>query len=380
MFHSSARSTTLMAVLLLVGAMVLVACGGRSAPRAEATKEPVVLVVTASPTEEPTAEATAEATAEPTEEPTAEVAEDPTAAPDSEPTVETTDSSGSTDSQTDIQGEFTDVRINYDVVKNGKKGMEVVSDFKVEGAKSKRCHIAAYFTLSDGTPLKAGDNPVYSTDDGNVSVGDDFIPKFDSSEFTDYALFIPYEALNFESGSLQADVKVVLRLYDDKTKTFFAKSPEKEFTYSQGDAAEATDTPADSEVAGKVTDLKVDYDVSEGGKKGMRINVNFEVEHGKGVKCHIAAYFSYADGKKLVAGKDETYSTPDGQVAIFDSFTPKYDSSEFSDYPLFLPYEALNFKPGAGSSDLKFVVKLYTTPEKPFFAESEDYPFEYSQK
>jgi hypothetical protein len=368
--HPSTYRKMLKAALLLVVGVLLASCGGRSAPQAEATKEPVVVIVTAAPTEEPTAEATEEPTAKPTKVPT----EEPTAEPAAEPTAETTDSTSSGDTQTDIQGEFEDVRLNYDVVKNGKKGLEIVSDFSVENAKSKRCHIAAYFSLSDGRPLKAAKDAVYSTDDGNVSVGDDFIPKYDSSKFTDYTLFIPYDAFNFEEGSGEADIKVVLRLYDDKTKSFFAKSPEKEFTYTQGQPSNT------KEVTGKVTDLKVEFNVTEGGKKGMRIATNFTVNDAKGVKCNIAAYFSYADGKKLVAGDDEEFKTPDGQVAVFDTFTPKYDSSDFSDYPLFIPYSALNFKPGAGKADLKLVVKLYTTVEKPFFAESEAYEFEYTQK
>lgn len=80
------KTRSLLAALLLLGA--LASCAAKPTP--EPTAEP-----TAQPTVEPTAQPTQEPTAQPTAEPTIEPTQEPTAQPTEEPTVEPTeDSSG----------------------------------------------------------------------------------------------------------------------------------------------------------------------------------------------------------------------------------------------------------------------------------------------
>lgn len=85
----SKKNWYLLLIMLLVGSLVLVACGGDATeePAAQPTAEPVV-EPTEEPMEEPTEEPMEEPTEEPMEEPTEEPMEEPTEEPAEEPTEE----------------------------------------------------------------------------------------------------------------------------------------------------------------------------------------------------------------------------------------------------------------------------------------------------
>jgi hypothetical protein len=127
---------------------------------------------------------------------------------------------------------------------------------------------------------------------------------------------------------------------------------------------------------GDIENVDVDYDVSENGISGMRIHGKFTVDGLQEIRCHIAAYFYYADGRVLTAN-DPAYSTTDGQVSVGADFIPDKVSFHEDDFTLFIPYQALNILDGSGKSDLKFVVKLYNWRDKTFLDDQEKY-FYYS--
>jgi hypothetical protein len=102
--------------------------------------------------------------------------------------------------------------------------MRVHASFTVQYGYDVSCRLIGYFYYddSDNTPLKSGDAK-YRTKEGNVSASVYFKPAYDPAVYKDLQMFVPYDALNMESGD-EYDLKFYLSLYDNEGQRFFGKS------------------------------------------------------------------------------------------------------------------------------------------------------------
>lgn len=118
---------------------------------------------------------------------------------------------------------YQGARIVHNVTVKGKKGMRVHAKFTVKHGLDVACTMIAYFYYDDedNTPLTAG-NPNYRTRDGNVSGQTNFTPAYDPAVYNDLQIFVPYDALNMDSG--ESDLKFYLALYDKEGERFFGRS------------------------------------------------------------------------------------------------------------------------------------------------------------
>jgi hypothetical protein len=125
---------------------------------------------------------------------------------------------------------YEGARIVHNVTVKGEKGMRVHANFKVRYGLDVPCMMIAYFYYDDedNTPLKSGDAN-YRDKKGNVSAHINFTPAYDPAVYNDLQLFVPYEALNMESGEKYA-LKFYLALYDKEGGRFFGKSGWYKFT------------------------------------------------------------------------------------------------------------------------------------------------------
>jgi len=128
----------------------------------------------------------------------------------------------------DPEAVFESARIVHNVTVDGEKGMRVHAKFQVKYGKGVPCRMIAYFYYddSDNTPLKASaeaDYRAYRTVKGQVSASTRFTPAYDPAVYNDLQLFVPYEALNMESGDTY-DLKFYLSLYDNEGQRSFGKS------------------------------------------------------------------------------------------------------------------------------------------------------------
>ncbi len=119
---------------------------------------------------------------------------------------------------------YEGARIVHNVTVNGEKGMRVHANFRVQYGLNVPCMMIAYFYYddADNTPLKSGDAN-YRDKKGNVAATTNFTPAYDPAIYNDLQLFVPYEALNMESGEKYA-LKFYLALYDKEGGRFFGKS------------------------------------------------------------------------------------------------------------------------------------------------------------
>lgn len=128
-------------------------------------------------------------------------------------------------SVTDPEAVYQGARIVHNVTVKGEKGMRVHAKFTVKHGLSVSCRMIAYFYYddSDNTPLRAGDDARYRDQKGNVSAYTNFTPGYDPAVYNDLQIFIPYDALNMESGD-EYDLKFYLSLYDNEGQRFFERS------------------------------------------------------------------------------------------------------------------------------------------------------------
>ena len=124
----------------------------------------------------------------------------------------------------DPEATYQGARIVHNVTVGGVKGMRVHANFTVKYGYDVSCRLIAYFYYddTDNQPLKSADKK-YMTKEGNVSAQASFKPAYDPAVYKDLQLFVPYDALNMESGS-EYDLKFYLSLYDNEGERFFGKS------------------------------------------------------------------------------------------------------------------------------------------------------------
>ena len=113
--------------------------------------------------------------------------------------------------------------------------------------------------------------------------------------------------------------------------------------------------PRSAAPSAKFERIWVDYDVTEGGLKGMRIHTKFTVYGMKNVASYMAIYFETGDGKRLKDNDKSFYSTS-GEVAVYRELKIDYDPGVYADLTVFMPYSQLDLEPG--EYDLKMDVDL----------------------
>ena len=125
-------------------------------------------------------------------------------------------------------------------------------------------------------------------------------------------------------------------------------APEKSVTPKTTPTKESK-TPAleenDPDVTVKFDGVDVDYNVTEDGRKGMRMSVNFTVTGMKGKDSYLAIHIQTRDGDPLPANPGD-YRDVKGNLAAFQTLKPDYDDTEYTGLELFLPYDEIDLPVG----------------------------------
>ena len=121
------------------------------------------------------------------------------------------------------------------------------------------------------------------------------------------------------------------------------------------------------EIEGKIDKVWQEHNVYKDDEKGMNIHINFTVDNVKGVRCCIAAYFSFQGGQ-IISGVSEEFMTTNDQAVVSEYFTPSYDSARYNDVQLFMPYEELYLAEGY-HHHCEFEIQIYVNNTEVVFAE-----------
>lgn len=244
---------------------------------------------------------------------------------------------------------FQKIRVEHNLIVQGKKGMKIFVDFKVYDMKGMDGFLAIYFQKLDGTPLKDR-NGKYRTTNGNVATYEEISPGYQSTVYEDFDLFMPYEELDLPSGNheIKMDIDVVT---DDgelvSHLTFY------NLTCSNSGCIEGKNPRA------TVDKVWVDYDVTQGGRKGMRIHLKANIFDMNGREGYFAFYIQKEDGTPVTT-TNKTFQSIDrersGQLAVYYSIKPGFANTLYEDANVFLPYDEIKLPKGV--YDLQIDVDL----------------------
>lgn len=246
---------------------------------------------------------------------------------------------------------FERMWIDYNVMEGDVKGMRIHVKFRIYNLKDMNCNLVVYFLDNNNKPLKDYNKKYYSTQ-GNVAIFEKLKPAYDRTVYDDLQMFLPYKELDLLDGNynLKLDAKLV---FDDgrllKDLTVYP------FVYNQGKNTSTTPTQPVYKATGRLDRTWVEYDITEKGRRGMRIHVKFTASNLKNVNAYLAVYFEKKDGVRLKTN-ESAYASKNGDVALYFEIKPAYDNAVYNDAQLFIPYEELSLR--RGKHDLRMDVDL----------------------
>ena len=119
---------------------------------------------------------------------------------------------------------------------------------------------------------------------------------------------------------------------------------------------------ANSSPAGKINNVTLNLDQYSEGVKGVQIIASLEIDNAAGLNCQLIAWFEFSNGQVLKDGNGR-YKSGNGQVATYDNFSPRYESSVYKAFKLFLPYDELHLEK-EGRHDIRFNLGLFVGNDK----------------
>ncbi len=228
---------------------------------------------------------------------------------------------------------FKDAWIDYDVKEGDEDGMRIHVSCEVTGLRNVSSKIVARVADEDSKYLTS-DNTSYSNSNSEIETSFDMKPGFATTVFKDADMFLPYSAIGVEPGVYNLKLDIDLNY---ASGTLIQHLTWKEFKFTRDDVKE--------DITAKVKKINVDYDVTEGGRKGMRLHVNFEVTGLKGVDSKITARIQKESGDYLTS-RSASFSNSQGQFETSFDMKPGYPTAVFEDATMFVPYNEINLRKG----------------------------------
>lgn len=231
---------------------------------------------------------------------------------------------------------FKDLWIDYNVTQGGAKGMRIHVKFTTYGMRNLDSYMAIYFLDNSSRPLKDKNGKLASTA-GDVAVYREMKPLYDPADYEDFDVFMPYTEFDLPDGNwdLKMDVKLIY-----KQGGLIQQLTTKGFNYKQGD------TTNNSEVTWKFNRVWVDYNITQGGRKGMLVHASYEVTGLRGVSSYLSVRVINTDSDTFVRGISASYKNSEGHLRGYFSMNPRYDTTLYEDASVFLPYSEFNLSRG----------------------------------
>jgi hypothetical protein len=250
-------------------------------------------------------------------------------------------------SSTAPSAKFDRVWVDYDVKENGVNGMRIHAKFTVYGMKNVPSYIAIYFEDINGVRLRDKNKKIYSSAN-EVAIYKALDIGYDPGVFDDVSVFMPYEELELAAGkyALRMDIDLIY-----KAGGLIQHLTFENFSFTQPEAVTSPTTTNEA----TVNKIWIEYDVTENGRKGMRVHADFKVYGLKGIDSYIAIYIQRENGDALKSNSTG-YSSVDGTLALFKVLKPGFEPTLYEDAQLFLPYDEIPV--GNGEFNLKLDIDL----------------------
>jgi subtilisin family serine protease len=120
--------------------------------------------------------------------------------------------------------------------------------------------------------------------------------------------------------------------------------------------AGATVPPDSGAATAVIHQISTHHNVDVAGIKGMRLLVNFDVDHLQGRTGRLIATFYDKSSGQALRDRNGRYTDNAGRVAVTLNFTPSYERTRYTGAELFMPYSEMEL--GAGEYELYFVATI----------------------
>lgn len=175
--------------------------------------------------------------------------------------------SGAVSIKASKSSEIKSVTVSNDATVDGKKGLSVKVSFVVRGMNGKDGTLSCYFYDVEGNALR-NNNDYYGTSGtpSNVAASRSFKPRYDSSEYTDYEITIPYDELHL-SGTYSRTLRVDVIVWDTSV------SPNKKLVRKSNTTFNCVPNVSYLKVDGTTSDKTVSFRAS-GGRVNFSVDTN----------------------------------------------------------------------------------------------------------
>lgn len=247
------------------------------------------------------------------------------------------------------QATINSVRQEHNIYNNNQKGMAIYVTFSVDHFLNRPGTLLATFSDRLSGQTLTDNNGNFTTPAGQVATQKSFQSPYDTTQYTDFALFLPYNELDLPLGDYKLAFQ--LTLLDDSTGQTVAISDPINFSYTQNQTTLAKAT---------ITDTAFKYDAEQNNEIGLQLSVDFEALNLRGQGGQVVAYFYFGDeSNRPLLDFNDRYVTPYGTVGTGRTFTPATNTASYDNFNLFIPYSELHMAPGA--YELKFYLVIWTT-------------------
>ena len=243
---------------------------------------------------------------------------------------------------------FKSCWIDYNVTESGRRGMRIHVNFEVTGLKGVDSKIVARVQNEEGDFLAS--NSSYANGEGELETSYSIKPGYPTTEYEDADMFLPYSEIKVGKGVWNLKLDIDLNYEDGELIQHLGV---EEFEYNP--ATGASEASKKDDVSAKVKRVWIDYNVTERGRKGMRVHVNFEVSGLKGVDAKLVARVQ-KDNDEFLTSTSAGYSNESEQLEISYDIKPGYPVTVYEDATMFLPYSEIVIRKGVW--DLKLDIDL----------------------
>ncbi|GEM_PF-1011531 len=269
--------------------------------------------------------------------------------------------------------------IEYDVAAEdgGESGIKVHTQVHAIGYRDQEVRAAIFFYNADGSPLSCANMSAdYCGVDNGITVQTVLVPSFDDTIWEDYWFWIPYSG--FPDG-LQGEVNFTAQANVGLNGAGSLENPSAAepfiIDFGGGSSSNPSTTTADFSI--NIESQEFDTTGDHSTDSGLRTYLKFTAEGAKDTGVRVALFFYFEDGSKVQCDKsfDDYYCDPSGNLTVQEVVTPQYDSSEWTDYWIHLPYGAF---PKGLTGTVPVTVRAFIDIDggSGFNFSSEDYGFE----
>ena len=202
--------------------------------------------------------------------------------------------------------------------------LEIHLNFSVSHMKDRKMRVVAYFYDADGNQIKDENGSCvtqYGTVDDYVCVSKWATPKYESSRFSDFVLYMPYGELHQKDiNDKTLQFRVCLWDYSVTPHTDLYRGAMKTFPLYPSSYPYAI-----------LNNTWSDHNVMVNDEKNMKVHFDFTVVGMKGKKVKCQLWFYKNDNKTLLKDADGN------NIYVSEETTPNFDVSRYKDYWLTIP-------------------------------------------